>query len=96
MYYSHIKQREFTYRIFVLRQEETVLETKGDAILAMYVAESAFACRDLIVGDNEGNVVVFSNNEILSRKRLMYSITALAPEKDLGMDAELLPSFSIY
>lgn len=59
------------------------METKGDSILSMYIADTTFSSRDLIVGDTDGNVIIFSNNEILSRKKLMYSITALAPDKDL-------------
>eukprot|EP01097_Dermamoeba_algensis_P006328 TRINITY_DN395_c0_g1_i1.p1 TRINITY_DN395_c0_g1~~TRINITY_DN395_c0_g1_i1.p1 ORF type:complete len:235 (-),score=41.16 TRINITY_DN395_c0_g1_i1:476-1120(-) len=49
---------------------ETVLETKGSSICALLLADvTNFGSIDLITGDSEGSITIFSNNEILSKKK---------------------------
>lgn len=69
-------------RVFVYRgkEQEEVLESKGGAIQVMLLKDiTQFGGVDLLVGDAEGTLVLFSNHEIFSRLvKFCEPITALA------------------
>lgn len=65
-----------------------MLETKGGAIqkmIAFDMTKVHDTALDLIVGDAEGNVFLFSNQELLARRNVALPISALAPDIDAGM-----------
>jgi len=65
-------------RILEGNQEIRTLESKGSAIFSMIVEDvTKLGAPDLIVGDAEGMITLFSNYEILSRMNLSKCITAL-------------------
>jgi len=71
-------------RIFNKHKEEDILETKGGAIQGILLHDmSRYGTVDLITADAEGNVVVFSNSQILFRTSVAYPVTCLCIDTDL-------------
>ena len=60
-------------------EEDEILDTKGDSIRVLLLKNvtNVNPFNDLISGDSKGNLLVFSNHEILSRTSIGTSITAL-------------------
>eukprot|EP01124_Arcella_intermedia_P032109 TRINITY_DN7421_c0_g1_i1.p1 TRINITY_DN7421_c0_g1~~TRINITY_DN7421_c0_g1_i1.p1 ORF type:complete len:338 (-),score=80.87 TRINITY_DN7421_c0_g1_i1:244-1257(-) len=68
-----------------LQKEIRVLESKGGSICSLLVhnvTKFSEENEDIIVGDAEGNVVIFSNNQILSKYSFGSSITELVIHVD--------------
>lgn len=78
--HSHQEQQSNSQKEILVWEEENILETKGGAIQTFLLQEiTNFGSIDLIVGDNRGEVIIFSSGEILSRMRLSdSSIISLA------------------
>jgi hypothetical protein len=64
----------------LISQEETTLETKGSAIQQMLLNDFCkFGSVDLVTGDVDGTVTMFSKSQILSRVKVFPSpVTSLA------------------
>jgi len=81
-------------RIFQDSKEAKVLETKGGAIQAIILQDvtnfGTASGLDLIVGDVEGNVVIFSHNEIYKRSCITHPVTALVAQKDAGQNCTII------
>lgn len=65
-----------------------MLETKGGSVQDLLLHDvtkfGTTASLDLIVGDADGHIIIFSHHEILQRSTLAYPITALAVSTDIS------------
>jgi len=85
-------------RIFKSYQEHQVLETKGGAILSITlnnVTKFTSDNSDIIVGDRDGNVTVFSQNQILSKHSLGAPITEVIVDIDSANNMSILAGDSL-
>jgi hypothetical protein len=64
-------------------KEETTLETQGGAVTALAIDEMMLGTRNLIAGDADGSVFIFSNREIIYRTKHIASISCLEIKRDL-------------
>ncbi|KAL6057999.1 hypothetical protein QOT17_015103 [Balamuthia mandrillaris] len=77
-------------RVFKDHKEEFVLETKGGAVQAVALYDvTKFGSVDVVVGDVDGNVVVFSNGQIFRRRSVNSPVTALAIQLDTAQNFSL-------
>jgi hypothetical protein len=71
--------------------KESVFETKGGCVQAIQFQDlTKFGGQDLIVGDSDGGITVFSNSEILSKRTLSSSVTNLVIDNDLVGNSSIL------
>lgn len=60
-----------------------MLETKGSCVQALLLFDVAkFGSNDLLVGDSDGNITIFCDNEILSKFTLSDTVTSLEIDRD--------------
>eukprot|EP01102_Stenamoeba_stenopodia_P004577 TRINITY_DN1487_c0_g1_i1.p1 TRINITY_DN1487_c0_g1~~TRINITY_DN1487_c0_g1_i1.p1 ORF type:complete len:385 (-),score=83.92 TRINITY_DN1487_c0_g1_i1:1209-2363(-) len=65
------------------QQQKEMLETKGSCVQALLLFDVAkFGSNDLLVGDSDGNITIFSDNEILSKFTLSNAVTSLEIDRD--------------
>jgi hypothetical protein len=73
-----------------LIQEERVLDTRGGSVQDLQLHDvtrfGATTSLDLIVGDGDGHITIFSHHEILQRSSAAYAITTLAVTTDIRND----------
>ena len=91
--FQNDKVRIFRFACFLsenigYQKEEEILETKGGAVQAIVLHDvTKFGTTpsiEVIVGDVDGNVVIFSNFMIFRRHSVGHPILSLAVEVDVG------------
>eukprot|EP01132_Coremiostelium_polycephalum_P005736 gene5736-7134_t len=64
--------------VYLNNREIEVLETKGGSIQHLELLDTTkFGSKDIISGDSNGNIVIFSNHQILYRESINGSITSI-------------------
>ncbi|KAI9263751.1 hypothetical protein BY458DRAFT_514236 [Sporodiniella umbellata] len=81
-------------RVLILNQTkpiECLLETKGGSIQAIKLHDlTGYGALDLVVGDCDGVVTLFSRQKILSKREVGSAITDIVIDKDLVSGCEII------
>jgi hypothetical protein len=74
---------------------DSALETKGASIKVLKSFPiTKLSPADILVGDANGNIVLFSNGELLSRQSVSHSITAISIFSEFGSLYQSIKSYS--
>ncbi|KAF2075159.1 hypothetical protein CYY_003549 [Polysphondylium violaceum] len=74
-------------RVYLNKNEVETLETKAGAIQHLELFDTTrFGSIDIISGDNSGNVIIFSNHQILYKDTLNGSVTSIVTHQSSNND----------
>ncbi|KAG2219679.1 hypothetical protein INT45_001851 [Circinella minor] len=81
-------------RVLILNQDkppEVLLETKGGSVQALQLYDlTGQRALDLVVGDSEGVITMFSRQQILSKQEIGTAVTTIDIFKDLDQGYEII------
>ncbi|EGG23763.1 hypothetical protein DFA_05898 [Cavenderia fasciculata] len=68
-----------------------ILETKGTSVQCIYFDDTTkFGTTDIVSGDSHGNIVIFSNHQIIYRDSIGSAISCLITHKSINNDSSII------